>query len=82
MRCQTITADLPRYVTCGQREIDELHRLHDVATAQRVARIPESGYEPAVTRNVGLPLRDRAIQRPRLSHLQRLLRLSQASGSE
>ena len=80
--CVHLRYSQPAPPSARQCAIDELDGVSAVATAQRVARIADLGDKLAVTRRIGLALWHRAIERPRLRHLQRLLRLPGAPGDE
>ena len=65
-----------------QGKIDERDGPLGVPVAQGATRLANTSNEPAVARLVGLVRCHRAIERPRLRHLQRLLRLAGAAGNE
>lgn len=62
-----------------QCEIDKLDGPPAIAATKRMTGIPDPGNEQVVAGRGGLALWDPTVERPRLGHLQRLLRLPGAT---
>src|SRR5271166_255502 len=77
-----LLARRPEVVSARQCEIDKLDRVRTVTAAQRVSCLSDPRDELAATRRVCLALLNRAIECPRLRHLQGLLRLPGAPGDQ